>query len=327
MSRVGQFFGKMFSGPAEKNETLLRAYGKLPFYAEYRRMEVSPGTPTLFSQWLDAGRLAWARSATAGGKGALRGSRLLIQLPDTKESIVARLWDSRDSLGRVFPFAFFIVCPPEALGAEPVARWTAALSVCECFERFHAELGQLARGGNFYKVYGKRAIPIRPDDAAERTERLRRAAAAVSGRDWFKAISLDGEIDAGRWFSALAHRARRWQAKPALLADQALRCPLAQGIAYEAQAALWLEWIGRFGKKAARMPAIIVPAAGDAGPASLHLIARNLLPDDYQVMTTDDRTYGYVDDLAGAQQHADDAPVDPPTGGLSEWLAQHAAAS
>ena len=189
MSRVGQFFGKLFSGQTEKNEALLRAYGKLPFYAEYRRLEVSPGTPTLFSQWLDAGRLAWARSATVSGKGALRGSRLLIQLPDTKEAVVARLWDSRDSLGRVFPFAFFIVCPPEALGAEPVARWTAALAVCECFERLHAELGQLARGGNFYKAYGKRVIPIRPDDADERSERLRRQAAAVSGREWFKAIS------------------------------------------------------------------------------------------------------------------------------------------
>ena len=44
MSRVGNFLGKLFSGqPDNGNHALLRAYGKLPMYAEYRRLELSKG--------------------------------------------------------------------------------------------------------------------------------------------------------------------------------------------------------------------------------------------------------------------------------------------
>ena len=98
---VGNLLGKLFGSDANKNEALLRAYGKLPMYAEYRRLEVTPGTPTAYSQWLDAGRLAWCNAPSKTQDGQTRTTRLLIGLPDSREAIVATLWDSRDSLGRV----------------------------------------------------------------------------------------------------------------------------------------------------------------------------------------------------------------------------------
>ena len=97
---VGRLIGRLLGGDADKSDAILRAYGKLPLYAEYRRLEVSPGTPTAFSQWMDAGRLAWVRSPSKSETGATRPSRLLIGLPDTKEAVVASVWDSRDSFER-----------------------------------------------------------------------------------------------------------------------------------------------------------------------------------------------------------------------------------
>ena len=104
MSRVGNFFGKLFSGqPADEGKDLpLRAYGKLPMYAEYRRLQVAPGTPTVYSQWMDAGRLAWVQAAAQRGeKGSMVSTRLLGKLPAQKELVVASMWDSRDNVGRI----------------------------------------------------------------------------------------------------------------------------------------------------------------------------------------------------------------------------------
>jgi hypothetical protein len=345
MSRVGQFFGRLFTGQAGRNQAALRAYGKLPFYAEYRRLEVAPGTPTTFSQWMDEGRLAWARSAPGKAAGTIRASRLLIRLPQTREAVVASVWDSRDSLGRVFPFAFFVVCPLGALGNDPFQCWAAAFAIHATFERFHRELAVLGRGGDFYRLYQKRTVSLRPDDLDERTERLRQEAAAIAADEWFKAVF--GDLDPVPWFSSLLRRAERWKSEPASVPDLALSCPLAGGSAPEAQALLWLSWLSAPVRKARKTPWLVMPAETDHH-AAVHILVRDLLPNDFQLLTTDAANYGYVENLAQVlpagpltadlsvadSEPGDSAPADsaapdssvdtPPTGPLLDWLAEHA---
>ena len=164
MSRVGQFFGKLFSGHSSPGEVILRAYGKLPLYAEYRRLEVSPGLPTMFSQWLDEGRLAWMRSSEDNAKGTTLATRVVLHWSVSREWLIANIWDSRDSLGRVFPFAFFIVCSPESLGNTLLERWTSCVAIHEFFDQAHAQLARVGTGGDFYRLYRQRAVPTQPPD-------------------------------------------------------------------------------------------------------------------------------------------------------------------
>jgi len=325
---VGQLIGKLFGSDADKNETLLRAYGKLPIYAEYRRLEVSPGTPTAFSQWMDAGRLAWVRSPAKSEAGTTRPSRLMVGLPGTKEAIVASVWDSRDSLGRAYPFAFFVVCPPEALGSDPLERWVAAAGIHRAFERLYAQLHSLGSGGHFYRLYQKCAITLRPDDLAERVRSLREDAAKIAAEPWFKAVTFDGELTPSTWFAGLLRRAERWKAQAASFAEAAVSCPLARGFSYETQVVLWLEWLGGLFKKIGKMPWVVVPMEGEPSPRALHLVIRDLLPDDYQLLTTDDRAYSYVEHLSSlpAADAGSAAPpsTEPPRDSLLGWLRQHA---
>jgi hypothetical protein len=207
---VGQLIGKLFGGEAGRNEAVLRAYGKLPIYAEYRRLELSPGTPIAFSQWLDAGRLAWVRSPSKSGASTTRPSRLMVGLPGAKEAIVASVWDSRDSLGRVFPFAFFVVCPAEALGGDLVERWVVATGIYRWFDRLYGQLHSLGSGGDFYRFYQKRSIALRPDDLAEQVEALRAAAAGIAAESWFRSVRFDGQITPATWLAGLLRRAERW---------------------------------------------------------------------------------------------------------------------
>ncbi len=324
---VSRLIGKLFGGDADRNVAVLRAYGKLPFYAEYRRLELAPGTPTVFSQWLDAGRLAWVRNPERAPSSRTRPSRVLIGLPGAKEAVVASIWPSRDNLGREFPFAFFVTCALEALGADPVERWVAAGVIHETFATLHKEVHALGSGGDFYRAFRKRAITLRGEDIEQRLRSVRADAATIEPRAWFRGLRLGDDVTPEAWFDGLLCRAQRWRAQPDALRQSALACPLAEGYACDVQAVLYLEWLGRLLGALGRNPWMVAPTQCGPSAPTLSLVLRDLLPGDYQLLTNDDRDYGYVEHLWELPQ-GDAAPAEPPAAlpadGLLTWLKQHA---
>lgn len=329
MSRVGKLFGKLFSGPpsADGNRATLRAYGKLPMYAEYRRLEVSPGTATAYSQWMDAGRLAWVQaSARREEKGAMVPSRMLVQLPGAKEVVVASLWDSRDNVGRVFPFSFFVVSALDALGRDPFQRWTSATYIFDQFDRAYGELSVLRGGGDFYRHCRGRTVLLTPEDLAERQRALLDQASKIDAQAWFTALDLPS-VTPTDWFSALVRRAARWNRQPGDMAQLAIGCPLADGISFNAQAMLWLRWIEPLAKRAKKTAWLVSPGCTNGSGCSAYLILRDLIPDDFQLLTSQARDYSFVENLAVLPSSVPDgaASVVPPQGSLLSWLADSAA--
>lgn len=297
MSRVGNFLGKLFSGQPAGGDVPLRAYGKLPMYAEYRRLEVAPGTPTAFTQWMDAGRLAWVQAASQRGHaGSMVASRLVIQLPGSRDLVLASIWDSRDTVGRLFPFSFFVVCPPDALGKDALERWAAALSVFEQFDGCHGELKQLGSGGDFYRLFRARHVRLRPDDLADRARELLDRASRIDAAEWFQSCGLPPGA-AGDWFAALARRATRWKQQPAEAAQAAIGCPLAGGLSLGAQVAMWLRWLEPLARATGRMPWLVSPARADGAARYAYLLLRDPMPGDFQLLTSQAADYGFVENL------------------------------
>ncbi|MFH1745844.1 MAG: hypothetical protein ABIG44_02250 [Planctomycetota bacterium] len=329
MSRVGQFLGKLFAGQTDKNETILRAYGKLPLYAEYRRLEVAPGTSTSFSRWLDEGRLAWVRSKPEKERGSTRNTRVVFRWPDSRDIVLASIWDSRDSLGRIFPFVFFTVCPRESLGEHRLQRWAACLAMHERFSKSHARLAVLSSGGDFYRLYNKQIFPIRPDDVAKRAASLLEETRKITLEDWFEAAPL-GDIKPGEWFASLLRRMERWKTQPESVKQLALSCPLAAGIPCDVQAVIWLEWVATLPGVDHIEPWLVLPPADAPAPRHMQVIFRDLIPEDFQLLTTDADTYGYVEDLAqmpsGATENSEDGPATAmPSGSMLDALTRHTA--
>lgn len=317
MSRM-KLFGRLFGADSGNAALLLRAYGKLPLYAEYRRLEVTAGSPTQFSQWLDEGRLAWARSPTRSPNGVTRGTRMLMTLPGAKETVVARLWDSRDSLGRVFPFCFFVCASPDALGASLAEQWVSACWIHLQFEALHAELSALGRGGDFYRHYQKRQISPRPDDAEQRLANLRQQAAKISAEAWVRAAAGEG-ADAAQFGGVLLRRAQRWRT-PEAAGDLALSIPLAAGSGADELVVLFSDWLAPVLAAAGRAAKVVAPCDAAAGQA-FQIVTREILIDDYQLATSDEPAYRFVEHVAAA--NGDPAPPTPVAGTLASWLAQH----
>lgn len=326
---VSHLIDKLFGGDGGRNEALLRAYGKLPFYAEYRRLEVSPGTPTVFSQWLDQGRLAWVRSPSRSEHGVTRPSRMLIGLPDAKEAVIASVWDSRDSLGRVFPFAFFVTCAPDALGADAVERLVTVGNVSHEFDRLYTQLHTLAAGGDFYRRFQKQKITLKPEDLAEQARGLREQAARIAADAWLKGLSRGKDRSAEEWFGGLLRRVERWKDEAASTHDLAISCPVLSGLSPAAQSVLWLEWLGGLFKRSGRLPWMLQSLEPEQQNGDLTLLLRNPLPDDYQLLTTDAHAYAFVEHLTAlTSAPATTAPAPAtniqPTDSVLSWLKQHA---
>jgi hypothetical protein len=229
----------------------------------------------------------------------------------------------------VFPFAFFVTCPLDALGSEAVERWVAASAIHRRFDEFHTQLHSLGSGGDFYRFYQKHTMPLRPDDLAERVGSLRGEAATIAADSWLKAVAFDGKIAPATWLAGLCRRVERWQTQPAALADLAISCPLARGYSNEVQVVLWLEWLDGLFKKVAKTPWLVVPMETAPAAPALHLVVRDLLPDDYQLLTTDDGKYDFAERLSSPPATDSDAAVLPadelPTGSLLAWLRGRAA--
>lgn len=305
--------GKLFGGES-KGEVLLRAYGKLPYYAEYRRLEIAPGAPTAFSQWLDAGRLAWAKSTTKAPSGSVRTLRAMIRVPGTKDIAIASIWDSRDSIGRVFPFCFFVIGAPDAFGATPMERWASATALCTQFDRYYVESRSLSAGGDFYRLFDKRTLPSKPADVADRARGNVDAARAIEAGAWLRSWVHNAPGDRLGWFTGAAAKSEWFRNHPDSMADMAMSFPLAAGFPLAAQASLWLDWAAPAIVACGKAASVIAPAI-ESGSPDLHLIVRDVVPDDFQLLTTDDTGYPYVERIS----HNGQAGVAP-NGSLLDWL-------
>ncbi len=299
MSQIGNFIRGLFAGNAGGlgADLPLRAYGKLPFYAEYRRLDLAPGAPTAFSRWLDDGRLAWARALAGGALGATSGMRLALHPPGQKEWIVARVWDSRDSLGRVFPFTFFVVAPLESHAEQPLQLFVAANALLHDIERYHAEIGRLSAGGDFYAAFGKQVLPPPPADVSARADRLVHQAATLTWGDWVDATGWPFPV-AEAWFATLRRRADAWRAAPTALDEAAVAFPLIRGVAVDEQVTFWLTYLTRLTKR----ELMLLWSADAHGPAGgrLFVLTRKLINEDFQLLTSDAEKYPLVDDLTPA---------------------------
>jgi len=326
---VGKLIGKIFGGgESERGQILLRAYGKLPLYSEYRRLELAPGLPTTFSRWLDEGRLAWMRGAAAREAGAVQTSRVIFRAADSREVVVASVWDSRDSLGRVFPFSFFITCPVEALGATSAQRWVSALSLFRTFDRAHLELSTLCAGGDFYRQYRQRAVTIPDGELDSRVETIRSDAARPPAAEWFDAAALDSSIALADWLASLQYRANRWRSQPQLAQELAVSFPLSSSVPAGVQVLMWLDWLEPLISKVGRTPVIFAPGDDAGNGRCLHVLLREPMPDDFQLLTSDQSSYGFVEHLETAPPTtagAAPAPAEPPTGSFAQWLLNNAA--
>ncbi|NUQ50900.1 MAG: DUF2094 domain-containing protein, partial [Phycisphaerae bacterium] len=147
--------GQLISGLFAPRDLPLRAYGKVPFAAEYRRLNTGGPAASAFCRWLDDGRAAWMQHSD---QSAVAPTRLFVRPIPRGDFVAAHIRGSHDSLGRPFPLAFFVTIPRAALGDDPLAAWLIARRLDEQLAVLFDELAAVERADGFQAAFGSRRL-------------------------------------------------------------------------------------------------------------------------------------------------------------------------
>lgn len=307
--------------------------GKLPVAPDFDlESRIGGGAEEALSAWLRAipgpepGGTVRKEEDTTGRN----GFAFILFDPRMKDAIAGRLWPSRDSAGRTFPFALYA-----ALDGK--ARRESILKTLNRSIELWRRLDGLARAGGRYWAdpesanstdlhsIRKALKEFRID--ADRDLRISSETADLSAKArslelWSFLESLHPGETGRRFpetFARFAKFARNFDGTdhPAV----GLRVSAGEGEPIDLQTAFWLGWLEALIGRPAPRPEVFIAPYGEGGSmagGSLWILYRGLLPQDGEVILGSRRSHEFLFDLAEMDSvHPEETAADP---GLLEKL-------
>ncbi len=281
----------------------LRWFGKLPTYADYYSSATDEDWAVEFNEWVLKGyELYLARQRDGRASRRLPSAAAVLRLPTSQMTVLASIQDyGGDMRGRPFPLCFYIGLPT-ALWPGPASDH--AVAAVRLLGKLTALRDRVIRffnaPGRFDAVFGDQEFDL--SDLGDETgdDSWTQAAGKLSFADWFGAakscLKLD---DADTWYQ----RASTWGASISKLESEqfgpTLRFPLVMNLPSEPQIAGWLRWLERRIDVQKRYLSLVVSHEPAAATGHLTIIARDLMPDDFLLLTPAAATLPFVDDLCG----------------------------
>ncbi|GMV98720.1 MAG: hypothetical protein HRF43_00025 [Phycisphaerae bacterium] len=304
--------------PKLKADPVIRWFGKMPAtreYNDYYRSANEPWMGEFNEEWLIRGYEIYGQRVRNGpggrsaGKDRIPVSSCILRLPKSGMTVLSAILDfGGDTLGRPFPMCFYVGLPTADWPGPTSDRIWEALGILRQLVGIQREVARFLndpgqkKPEQFSAMFRDRAMSLERAVEPDGDAWLPRAR-SVSMSDWFAAS--DGHLGAGDVGSWMA-MADRWGARIAEAESEdfeaTLSFPIVAGVPQEVQVAGWVRWLeGRMhlGRRAVSMM-WTEPAA--SRPARLSVIARELMPEDFLLLTPLVSELNFVDDLAGLRQ-------------------------
>ncbi|MBN2563426.1 MAG: hypothetical protein JXQ75_21100, partial [Phycisphaerae bacterium] len=153
--------------------------------------------------------------------------------------------------------------------------------------------------GQFEAIFGERTIDVGGIDAESRDASWVEGARAISLADWFdRAKGMLQVEEPEAWFRLAEAWGRNIATNDSETFEATLRFPLVGGFDQEVQTAGWVRWLETRMDLEHRFLSLVVSSDLGAVGGHLTVIAREILPDDFLLMTPLSGSLAYVDDLA-----------------------------
>jgi hypothetical protein len=293
----------LFKGKAPKAEPdpRLRWFGKLPTYADYYTSATDEEWAVEFNDWILKGfELYMSRGREGARVPRLPSAACILRLSKTPMTVFASVQDyGGDMRGRPFPLCFYVGLPSLDWPGPTSDRALAGLRVLyELTELRDRVIRFFNSPGRFDTAFGGREISLA--GLSDQTGDLAWVAAArsLSLADWFQAVRpcLKAD-DLDSWCRTTA----AWGENIAKLDSEdfgpTLRFPLVMTIPLEVQAAGWLRWLERHMDLKERLLSLVVSKDASGETGRLTVVAREVVPEDFLLMTSLAGSLSYVDDL------------------------------
>ncbi|MBN2448150.1 MAG: hypothetical protein JXO22_15585 [Phycisphaerae bacterium] len=308
MSWMNLFKSKTAKG---KSDPRVRWFGKLPTYADYYSSATDEDWAVEFNDWILKGYEAYV-GRRHGRSAHVPDASCILRLPKSHMTVFATIQDfGGDMRGRPFPLCFYAAVPSPAWPGPTSERVGVGLQVLGGLSHLRDKVVRFMNApGRFEDAFGAEELDLAVIDNGQGAAWLQEAR-ALAFADWFKATQACLQTDdLAAWYRL----ACRWGDDIARCEDEhfdpTLRLPLALRLPQEAQIAGWLRWLEQRMDIEHRFLSLLFSTDGDGAVGHLSVIAREVVPEDFVLMTPEASSLGYVDDMCALA--ASDSDATPP---------------
>jgi len=307
----------LFTSKAQKLklDPRIRWFGKLPNYPDYYNSGTDEDWTVEFSDWVLKGfELYRSRLAGAGSsRERLPVAACAIRLPRSRMTAFVSVLDyGGDLRGRPFPMCFYVGVPTAHWPGPTSDRVVPASRIIRDLMALRREVTRFLNSpGRFEAVFGNREVDLAGLGDGSSDESWLSAGKRMPFADWLG--KARGGLAAGDW-EAWERAVGCWGDKLAKHSGDKFEAtvvlPLVMGPYVDAQIAGWIHWLERRFDLRRKSLSLVVLGDPDAESGFLAVIARELVADDFLLLTTLGRSLPYVEDLTGIK--VDPSPAAAP---------------
>lgn len=300
-----------------KPDPRLRWFGKLPTYADYYSSPTDEDWAVEFNDWVLKGFETYLGRMREGSHvPRVPSAACAVRLPKSGMTVFASLQDyGGDMRGRSFPLCFYVGVPSGQWTGPTSDRVGPALRLLRDLTDLRDEVFRFCNSpGRFDATFGGRELDLRGIDDETTDESWLRGAKALSLAEWFATARQCLKIDdLNAWY----RRVDAWGENIAHLESEefgpTLRFPLVMAQPFDVQVGGWLRWLGQRMDLGSRLLSLMMCRGADNGTGQLTVLARDVVPEDFLLLTSAAGTLAYLDDLCALTGAA--ASEGPPAGG------------
>jgi hypothetical protein len=283
-----------------KPDPRVRWFGKLPTYADYYQSPTDAEWAVEFNEWVLKGFELYYSRCKAGAAHRLQPAMGAVRLSKSAmTALFAALDYGGDMRGRPFPLCFYVGVPSLQWPGPTGARVAAGLRAMDALLQLRDVVSRYFKVPSaFEQTFGGREVDVTGLDAEHDEPAWLEAGRKLTLSDWYAAVA--GCLKA----SSLAdwHAAALAAGESIRVADgeefgPTFRFPLVMDRTCDAQVAGWLHWLGHRMKLDERFLTLFVSADAAGATGRLAVIGRELLADDFLLLTPQAGTLAFVDDF------------------------------
>jgi hypothetical protein len=311
---------KSKSKASARSDPRLRWFGKLPTYPDYYRSQTDEEWAVEFNDWVLRGYEMYRSRLRPGDHEHIQlpESGCVIRLPKSGMTVFASVLDyGGDMRGRAFPMFFYIGAPTTLIPGPTSDRLAATSHILPDLLSLRRDVTRFLNSpGSFEAALGDREVDLGDIDEQVRDSSWITTAKTVSMDDWFAAAKNGLKVkDQHRWLALASEWGDNIAKHEGKNFEPTLQFPLASGVPLKVQTAGWFRWLESRMDLERREMSLIVTGDVEKETGRLTLIAREVVPDDFLLLTSLSNTLPYLDNLSevgSSYPDADDeGPVEP----------------
>lgn len=306
-----------------KPDPQIRWFGKLPTYPDYYRSQADEDWANEFNNWILKGYEMYKGRVTGSNHGPTRlpVSAVIARLPESRMCVFASVLDfGGDMRGRTFPMCFYAALPSAVFPGPKDERATTAMDVLKHLLSLRRDVTRFLNSpGRFESYFERREVNLFDIEEGRTETGWVEAGRGVPMGDWFNKAAPSMRIKKlSRWLEQTKNWGAHIKGRDGKSFEPSLGFPLAPEIGTDLQVAGWLSWLGRHMALDKRFLSLMVTESNDLSCGRLTVLVRDIIDDDFLLLTPHFATLPYVDNLASMGSDSDEeVPEDDVQDGMT----------